>query len=84
MRRRILLWALAGLLVSFGWTAYAFFTAPDIEVQLSIVDRGIQALAYLTCPIIATGVRYYWVAPANAVSYALLGLLWESIRRKSK
>lgn len=84
MKRRIAFWATGGFLVACGWMAYAFVTAPDIELRLSIVDRGIHALAYITCPVIAVGVRIYWAPLANAASYAIVGLLWESICRDSK
>jgi hypothetical protein len=82
MKRRIVLWATAGLLVGTAWVVYAFLTAPDYEVALSVSDRVIQAIAYVTCPIIAVGVRFYWVPLVNAVSYALAGFLFESIRKK--
>jgi hypothetical protein len=82
MKRRILFWATVGLLVGGGWVAYAFITVPDVEVQLSVVDRVIQTLAYITCPIIAVGARFYWVPSVNAASYALAGFVFESIRKK--
>jgi hypothetical protein len=84
MRKRILFWALAGFLVGCGWTAYAFFTAPDVEVQLSAADRIIRTVAYLTCPAIATGLRWYWILPLNAAIYGLIGLLWQARRREPK
>jgi hypothetical protein len=82
MKRRILLWATVGFLVGAAWVVYAFLTAPDIEVRLSILDRVIQTLAYITCPIIAVGAHFYWVPLVNAASYALAGFLFESIRKK--
>jgi hypothetical protein len=83
-RMRIGLWATAGFVVGCGWVAIAFATAPDIEVKPDVVGRAIQALAYSTCPIIITGVHFYLVPVANAISYALVGLLWQLIRRNSK
>jgi len=50
--------------------AYAFATAPDYEVQLSAFDQAIRVFAYVTCPIIAVGARFYWIPPVNAASYA--------------
>lgn len=82
MKRRVVLWATAGLLVGIAWVVYAFLTAPDYEVSLSVLDRVIQTLAYITCPIIPVGVRFYWVPLVNAATYALAGFLFESIRKK--
>jgi hypothetical protein len=81
MTRRLIFWATAGLFVGVAWVAYAFATMPDIEVQLSAVERSIRAVAYVTCPVIAFGFRFYWVPPINAASYALLGFVFESIRK---
>lgn len=82
MKKRIVLWALVGLLVGCVWVAYAFATASDIE-QRSAANTVAQVLAYVTCPIIAGGPRFYWIPLANAATYALLGFAWESIRRNS-
>jgi len=82
MKRRIVLWAMAGLLVGCAWVAYAFATVPDIE-QRSSANTVVQVLAYVTCPIIAVGLRFYWIPLVNAVTYALLGFARESIRRIS-
>jgi hypothetical protein len=81
MKRRIFLWVLVGLLVGGVWVAYAFATAPDVEVHRSVGDRAVQIFAYVTCPIIATGLNFYWLPLTNAASYALLGFLWESVNR---
>ena len=77
MDRRITLWTAVGFFVACGWTLYAFAEAPDTEVRFSLADRVVQGLAYLTCPAAALGVRFYWVIPLNAVTYALLGSLVE-------
>jgi hypothetical protein len=88
MRMRILFWplvaSLLGFLVGCGWTAYAFVNAPDVEVRLSTVDRVVQIVAYLTCPVYAVGLRWYWTVPLNAATYGLIGVLWQASRRKSK
>jgi hypothetical protein len=83
MKRRVVLWAIIGLFVGCVWVAYAFATGPDVEVQLSVLDRVIRTLAYITCPIIAAGTRFYWVPLDNAASYAVLGLALELIWKKS-
>jgi hypothetical protein len=82
MKRRVTYWAIGGLVVGCAWVAFAFATVPDVEVKFSLVDRAIRILAYLTCPIIAAGLPFYWVLPANAVTYALAGFVLESIRKK--
>ena len=82
MKRRIVLWAMVGLLVGCVWVAYAFATAPDIE-QRSAANTVVQVLVYVTCPIIAVGPRFYWIPLVNAATYALLGFAWESIRKIS-
>jgi len=72
--KRIVLWATMGFFVGCVWVVYAFATAPDYE-QHSATNRAIQVLAYATCPILATGTRFYWVPFANGMTYAVLGLL---------
>ena len=71
-----------GLVVGCVWVAYAFATAPDVEIQRSVGDKALQVLAYATCPIVVGGLPFYWVPPANAASYALLGFAWEAMRKK--
>ena len=83
MRRRLAAWALVGFLVACGWVVYAFFTAPDIEHTLTVAERVVEACAYITCPIVVFGLHFYWVPFANAATYGVVGLLAESLRRKS-
>jgi hypothetical protein len=83
MKRRIALWAILGLVVGCVWVAYAFATTPDVEVQQPIGDKAVQVIAYVTCPIVAAGPYFYWVPFVNAASYALLGFVWESMRKNS-
>ena len=84
---RIVIWASAGFLVSGGWGWY--FAAPkkDIPIELTV-----YALASLTQPAAAVvvfsnphyllGLRA--VEIANAVAYALVGLIVETARRHSQ
>jgi hypothetical protein len=76
--------SLVGLLVGCGWVAYAFVNAPDIEVRLSVMDRVVQVVAYLTCPILAVGLTWHWMPLVNAATYGLIALLWQANREKSK
>jgi hypothetical protein len=80
MKRRVLLWAVTGLLVGCAWVTYALATAPDVE-QPSTINRVIQVLAYFSCPILAIGPRFYWVPFVNAATYALLGFALGSVHR---
>jgi len=84
MKYRIAMWASAGLLVVCGWQFYIHAIAP---AQIA-ADPTAWALALLSCPIIALGfylgfgVQIGWVLVANAFTYALIGLLVETIGRR--
>jgi hypothetical protein len=81
MRRRIIWWALIGVGIAVGWTAYAFATAPDYETAMTAGQRAIWAIAVITCPIILRGARFYWVIPINGALYAAVGFIVETLRR---
>ncbi len=81
MSRRVAIWVAIGIVVGGAWVAYAFATAPDYETR-SATNRAVQVVAYATCPILATGPRFYWVPLANAATYGLLGFCFELIRKK--
>jgi hypothetical protein len=78
------MWASAGFLVSVGWGFY--FAATDKSVPIGPI---VYALARLTEPVAAVAVYFNshyplglrTVAIANATTYALLGLIVETIRR---
>jgi hypothetical protein len=81
---RIATWTIAGFLVSFGWGFYFATTSKGIPIG-SIV----YALARLTQP---TAAVILYLSPAsllgltlvaitNAATYALLGLMVETVRR---
>jgi hypothetical protein len=77
-------WASAGVLVSAGWALY--FANADRAMRL---DQSVSALAAWTQPGAALALHVKpglflglaSVTLANAATYALLGLLAESIRR---
>lgn len=77
MRRRIAIWAVVGFLVACCWTLYAF-AAPTTPTQTAV-----WSLANLTFPItLAAGsfkFSFYWALLANAVTYAFLGLVIETL-----
>ena len=83
---RIILWAGAGFLISAGWGFY--YAVADKSVPIGAI---VYALARLTVP--AAAVVIYFdpnylrglraVVIANAATYALVGLIVETIRRRS-
>ncbi|HZT68935.1 MAG TPA: hypothetical protein VFC10_04185 [Terriglobia bacterium] len=74
-----------GFLVASGWIIYSFVTPPDILVA-NMQNPFVEALAFTTCPFAIAGryfpLRFWWVAPANAASYAVIGLIVEMLRRE--
>jgi hypothetical protein len=79
MRFRICIWAISGFLVAVGWAIYALVSRPFT------FSDPLMALAQLTCPIAlfrSYPLRLEWVVLANAATYALVGLLVESLRRR--
>jgi len=84
MKYRIGMWAGAGFLIAGGWALYAFATMPP---ALTSADP-IMSLVELTCPIVLAsmrlhfGVSLYESLVANAATYALIGLMVETLRRR--
>ena len=83
---RIILWAAAGFLISAGWGLY--FAVANKRVQIGPI---VYALARLTEPAAAVVIYFNPNYPlglravviANAATYALLGLIVETTRRRS-
>ena len=84
MKHRILMWAGAGLLVAGWWALFAIATFPSTNERL----RDVWTLVCLTCPIAIAGRHYaislFEVLAANAITYALVGLIVETLRRQLK
>jgi len=84
MKYRIAMWASAGFLIAVGWAVYAFATTAP---AMTFGDPMI-VLVELTCPIVFVGnhfnfgISVFWSLVANAATYALLGLIVESMRRR--
>jgi hypothetical protein len=79
MKRTIGMWAIAGFLVAGFWAVYALASRP-----LTFTDP-VMVLVQLTCPI--AFLRSYplhlsWVLLANSATYALAGVIVESLRRR--
>jgi hypothetical protein len=83
MKYRILMWAGAGFLIAGFWAMYAL---AGTQPALASADP-MMTLVRLTCPIAffsAYPISVYWVLLANAATYALVGLVVETLRRQLK
>jgi hypothetical protein len=78
MKRRIAIWASAGALIVVAWSLYISASTTQLTAKAMV-----WALC-LTCPI-ALARHYplslYFVLLANAATYALVGIVAETIRR---
>jgi hypothetical protein len=86
MKRRIAVWAGAGFLLAGCWALYAFAAGPE-QFITSMKEPLVQALVFITCPVSFAG-RYFaislwWALAINAATYALIGVIAETLRRKS-
>ena len=83
MRYRIAMWASAGLWVAGCWAL--LFAATSKE---NPIEPIVYTLVHITCPIAIAGSYFplslYWVLVANGVTYALIGLLVETLRHQLK
>jgi len=81
MKYRIALWAVAGFLVASGWAVYFFLKDKDLPIEPLA-----SALLRLTCPIAIVGMHYpvgiYSALAANIATYAVVGLVVETVRRQ--
>jgi len=82
MKYRVAMWASAGFLVAGFWALFAFATFPSTNERM----RDVWALVSLTCPVAIVGRHYsislYEALAANAVTYALVGLIVETLRHQ--
>jgi hypothetical protein len=80
MKNRIAIWASVGFLVAGFWALYFFAAFPSTNERL----RDMRILVDLTCPVAMAGWHYpisvYETLVANAVTYALIGLILETLR----
>jgi hypothetical protein len=82
MRNRIAIWAAVGFIVAGCWALYAALS-PSITQQ----TQSLWILARITCPITFAShlpLSLYAVLIANAVTYALIGLIVETLREHRK
>jgi hypothetical protein len=81
MKHRIAIWAGVGFLVAAGWALYALVTTPP---ALGLGDP-LLPLVRLTCPIAIFSsypISVYTVLLANSATYALAGLIVETLRQR--
>jgi hypothetical protein len=80
MKHRIAIWGLAGFLIAAGWAIVSW------AVPLSTQPIALS-LARFSCPIVLVGFSLHfgvplaWVLIANVVTYALAGLVVETLWR---
>jgi hypothetical protein len=81
MKYRIAIWAAAGFLVAGGWAVYFVARNKDLPIEPTV-----SALIRLSCPIAIVGAHYpvslYLAIAANVATYALVGLVVETLRRQ--
>jgi len=81
MKYRIAQWATAGFLVAGGWGVYFLMASKDHPIEPIV-----STLVRLTCPIAIVGshhsVSLYSALVANVATYALAGLVVETLRRQ--
>ena len=81
MKHRIAIWAGVGFLVAGCWAVYFAIASKD-----NPISPIVNTLARITCPIAAAGAHFpisvYWALIANAATYALIGVLVETLRQK--
>jgi hypothetical protein len=84
MRHTIVLWASGGFIIAACWFLYSVAR----PTSLTSAEPMVWILARLTQPPVFAsfyfhfGIRFYWVLLANAATYALAGLIVETLRRQ--
>jgi len=83
MRYRIAMWSSAGFLISACWALYFAMRSKDNPIEPIVHTLGV-----LTQPVVLIGsyfhfgMSFYLVILANATTYALLGLIVETLRHR--
>ena len=82
MKYRIAIWASVGFLVAGFWALFAIATFQSTSERM----RDFWTLISLTCPVAIAGMHHpvslYETLAANAVTYALVGLIVETLRHQ--
>lgn len=84
MKYRVAMWAGVGFFVAAFWAVYLFPTSINTIAN----QPAVWGLARLSCPVVFAssyfrfGISIYWVLLANAVTYALIGSILETLRHQ--
>jgi len=82
MKYRITVWAIVGFLVAGFWALFAVATFPATSERM----RDVWTFVCITCPIAIAGmhraISLYETLAANAITYALVGLIVETFRKR--
>jgi tellurite resistance protein TehA-like permease len=83
LKYRIALWAAVGFLVASTWAVYFLVAGKGHPIEPTL-----STLVRLTCPVAIVGSHYpvslYSALVANVATYALVGLVVETLRRQLK
>ena len=83
MKHRIAVWASVGFLIAGCWALYFAMRSKD-----NPIEPIVSTLGFLTQPFVLVSFYFhfplsvYWVLVANAATYALVGLMVETLRQK--
>jgi hypothetical protein len=80
MRNRIAMWAYVGFIIAACWAFFVLATSPFTNERM----QSLWPLAWVTCPITLAShhpIGLYTVLIANAATYALVGLIVETLRK---
>ena len=81
MKYRIAIWSATGFFVAGAWAVYFLVASKDHPTQPMV-----STLIQLTCPVAIIGFHYpvsfYSTLVANVATYALIGLVVETLRRQ--
>jgi hypothetical protein len=81
---RIAAWAVVGFAIAGCWALYAFANAPATMMS----REPVLTLIEFTCPVVLAGFYFHFgvslnaTLVANAATYALYGLIVETLRRR--
>jgi hypothetical protein len=82
MKYRVAMWAIVGFLVAGFWALFAVATFPSTSERM----RDVWTLVSLTGRVAIAGRHYpislYEVLAANAITYALVGMIVETLRHQ--
>lgn len=82
MKCRIAVWAMVGFLIAGLWVLFTVATFPSTSERM----RDVWTFVCITCPVAIAGMHHaisvYETLAANAITYALVGLTVETLRKQ--